>query len=139
MEKVQKILMQLFCASIIVCIVFLILCETDVIPTGILTESKNSEFVLLTVMEILTLGFIPLALRLFKFNRIHNQLVEHKERALLPWGIVRLNLLIIPMILNALFYYLYMNVAFGYLGIILFLCLFFIIPTINRCNSDVEG
>ena len=122
--------MQIFCASIIVCVVFVLLCETDIIPTGILAESKNSEFVILTVMEILTLCFIPLALKLFAFNRIHSQLIERKERALLPWGILRLNLLIIPMLLNALFYYLYLNVAFGYLGIILCLCLFFIEVTL---------
>ena len=138
LEKVQKKLMIAFCASIAVCALLVVLYETDILPIGIYTESKSSEFVWTVIMELLTLCVIPLALKLFKFKQIHTQLIERKAQALLPWGLARLGLLAIPMLLNTLLYYLYMNVAFGYMGIILFLCLFFIIPTMDRCQSDVK-
>lgn len=139
MEKVQKKMMAYFCMSIATVLLLVILFETDIFPTGVFTESKSSEFVFLTMMEIVTLGAIPLALGLFKIKRIHSKLVERKEKALLPWGMLRLYLLAIPMLTNVLLYYFYMNVAFGYLGIMLFLCMFFVIPTMDRCQSDVEG
>ena len=139
MEKVQKQLIVAFCIPIVICALLVFLYETDILPVGTLAESKSSEFVISVIMELLTLLVIPLALKLFKFKRIRNQLTTNKAQALFPWGLVRLLLLAIPMVLNTLLYYLYMNVAFGYMGIILFLCLFFIIPTMDRCKSDVEG
>ena len=131
--------MTAFCASIAICVLLVFLFETDILPIGTLTEAKSSEFVMSVIMELLTLCVIPLALKLFKFKNIHTQLTEGKHLSLLSWGLIRLCLLAVPMILNTVLYYLYMNVAFGYMGIILFLCLFFIIPTMDRCNSDVKG
>lgn len=139
MEKVQKKMMAYFCMSIATVLLLVILFETNIFPTGVFTDSKSSEFVFLTMMEIVTLGAIPLALGLFKIKLIHAKLVERKEKALLLWGMLRLYLLAIPMLTNVLLYYFYMNVAFGYLGIMLFLCMFFVIPTMDRCQSDVEG
>ena len=139
MEKVQKKLIVAFCIPIVICALLVLLYETNILPVGTFAESKSSEFVLSVIMELLTLLVIPLALKLFKFKRIRTQLTTNKAQALLPWGMVRLLLLAIPMILNTILYYLYMNVAFGYLAIILFLCMFFIIPTMDRCKSDVEG
>jgi hypothetical protein len=69
---------------------------------------------------------------------VRKALAEKKADALLSWGVLRLGLLSVPMILNTLFYYLFMNVAFGYMAIILFLCLFFVVPTMDRCQSEVE-
>ena len=139
MKKVQKKLMTLFCASIAISLLLVFLSEINIVPNGTLAESKDSEFVMMTVMEILTLCVIPLSLRLFKFKPIHTKLIEQKEQALLPWGTLRICLLALPMIVNAQLYYQYMNVAFGYLAIILFLCMFFIIPTMDRCKGDIEG
>lgn len=139
MEKVQKKLIAAFCIPIAICAILVFLFETNILPVGTLAESKSSEFVISVIMELLTLLVIPLALKLFRFKNIHTQLTTNKEQALLPWGMVRLLLLAVPMLLNTILYYLYMNVAFGYLGIILFLCMFFIIPTMDRCKGDIEG
>jgi hypothetical protein len=51
----------------------------------------------------------------------------------------RLLMLCVPMVLNTVLYYMFMNVAFGYMGIILFLCLFFIVPTRERCMSEINA
>ena len=50
----------------------------------------------------------------------------------------RLLMLCVPMIVNTVLYYVFMNVAFGYMGIILFLCLFFVMPTMDRCLSEIK-
>ncbi|MBO4314877.1 MAG: hypothetical protein J5867_02780 [Prevotella sp.] len=138
MKKVQKILMFFFCASIVLCLLMVLLFETNVFPTGLWAEKSNMEYMVLGIMELITLASIPLALRLFKFKKIHTKLVNNKEKALHKWGITRMRMLCFPMEINTLLYYLFMHVAFGYLAIILFLCLFFIMPTMDRCLSEVE-
>ena len=48
----------------------------------------------------------------------------------------RMMLLAVPLLLNILFYYLFMKVMFAYLAIILAISLIFIIPTVARCESE---
>lgn len=138
MKKVQKRLMFFFCTSIALCLLMVLLFETNVLPMGPWAEKSNLEYMLLGIMELLTLATIPLALRLFKFKKIHGTLVKDKEKSLHSWGITRITMLCLPMLINTLLYYLFMHVAFGYLAIILFLCLFFIVPTMDRCISETE-
>ena len=138
MEKVRKRLLAEFLVPIIICLVIVVLGEFNVFPTGVLTGNTQVEFVLLAAMEIITICMIPLALRLFRFGKIHSQLVEQRERGLQKWGTIRLEMLTVPMVVNTLLYYLTMNAAFGYLAIILFLCIFFVVPTKERCNAEIE-
>ena len=138
-EKVQKTLRVLFCTSIALCLLMVLLFETNILPTGIWAEKSSWEYMSLGIMELVTLVSIPLALRLFKFKKIHTKLVYEKEEALKTWGMMRMRMLCLPMEVNTLLYYLFMHVAFGYLAIILFLCLFFIVPTKDRCLSEIEG
>lgn len=138
MEKVRKRLLAEFLVPIIICLVIVVLGEFNVFPTGVLTGNTQVEFVLLAAMEIITICMIPLALRLFRFGKIHSQLVEKRERGLQKWGTIRLEMLTVPMVVNTLLYYLTMNAAFGYLAIILFLCMFFVVPTKERCNAEIE-
>ena len=138
MEKVRKRLLAEFLVPIIICLVIVVLGEFNVFPTGVLTGNTQVEFVLLAAMEIITICMIPLALRLFRFGKIHSQLVEQRERGLQKWGTIRLEMLTVPMVVNTLLYYLTMNAAFGYLAIILTLCMFFVVPTKERCNVEIE-
>lgn len=130
--------MTTFCVFLAVSAVLVVLFETEILPTGLLkTEEKSDEFVLLCLMELLTICVIPLALRLFRFRRVAQRLTTPK--ALLHWAGFRLYLLCVPMVVNLLLYYLYFNVAFGYMGIILLLCLFFVVPTRARCESELHA
>ena len=88
-------------------------------------------------MELLTLCIIPVSLRLFKFGAVSRRLVS--AESLLKYGMVRMLMLCLPMLANTLLYYLYMNVAFGYMAIIVFLCLAFVLPTKTRCESEVPA
>lgn len=137
MKRIQKLLMSAVVIAIAVSAVIVLLFETDTLPCGFLkTADASREFVLLTVMELLTLCLIPLALRLMKFGRVAKSLTS--TDALLRWGGLRIAMLCVPMVVNTLLYYMYMNVAFGYMGIILFLCLAFVFPTRARCESEVH-
>ena len=95
----------------------------------------NGEFLAAMVMELLTIAFIPFALKMFKLRYVASRLVS--PEALLRFGLARLALVVVPMLINTLLYYLYLNVAFGYLAIILALCLFFVFPTKDRCEAEM--
>lgn len=137
MKRVQKILMSAVVAAIFVSAIMVVLFETDLLPCGMLKGiDASQEFVLLTVMELLTLCIIPVALRLMKFGIVAKSMTHPK--ALLRWGGLRIAMLCVPMVANTLLYYLYMNVAFGYMGIILLLCLAFVLPTKGRCYAEIN-
>ena len=112
--------------------------EMNWLPVGKWQDNSNLEFIVLTVMELALICLIPLALRLFKFKKIKQQLVENGEPALIKWGLIRLDMLIFPMFLNTLFYYLFGNNSFGVMAVILLLCLFFVYPSKKRCKTEVE-
>ena len=88
-------------------------------------------------MELLTLCVIPIALRMFKLSKIKKRLYEGKEKELRLWGSLRMMMLCIPMIFNSFFYLVLYKASFAYLAIILFICLFFIYPSLARCQAEV--
>ena len=138
MKQTQRLLMILFITSIVLPLAMVVLFETGIIATGIMAGDTQSEFLLTSTMELVTLAFAFLSLRLFKFGRIHADLVNRQEKALLKWGYLRLLLIQAPLVINTLLYYLYMNPSFGYLAIILALCLPFVYPSMDRCMAEVS-
>ena len=125
--------------AVLVAIGAVVLYETGIMESGLFEEHKNSEFILTALMELITLGGVFIALRLFKFQKVHQDLITNKEHALFRWGILRLALLLIPMVANTYFYYMFMNTTFGYMAIIQLLCLPFVFPTMSRCQAEVES
>ena len=71
----------------------------------------NTEFILTTTMELVTLVCAYLGLRLFKKS----------------WKL-RLALIVVPLLVNAILYIIYQTTPFFYLGVILLLCLPFVWP-----------
>ena len=130
--------MILFISSIVLPLAMVVLFETGIIATGIMAGDTQSEFFLMSTMELVTLAFAFLSLRLFKFGYIHADLVSRQEKALLKWGYLRLLLIQAPLVINTLLYYLYMKPTFGYLAIILALCLPFVYPSMDRCLAEVS-
>ena len=136
MEKTQKILMAFFLGLLAAALLMVVLYETDILEAGVLADSKQTEFIATTTMEITTLAGVFLALRLFKFRAIHQNLVSQKAPALLKWGLLRLVLLEGQMLCNTYLYYMYMAPTFGYMAIILLLCLPFVWPSMERCMAE---
>ena len=138
MNRTRKILTSILWATILVVLILAVLFELDILIPGFLSGSPMTEYTCAVVMEILTLVAIPLSLSLFKWKSIALQLRSKKASALLCWGTVRLTLLCLPILLNVLFYYAFLNPAFAYLAIILLLCLFFVYPSQTRCDAETR-
>ena len=136
MKKVSKQLMAFYVAQLALVLLAVVVFELDLLPTGVMAEDKQSDFVLTALMEIVSLGAAFLGLRLFKFKAIHDSLVSLPEKFMWKWGMTRLLILEAPMVVNTLLYYIYMNATYGYLAIILLLCLPFVFPTENRCIAE---
>lgn len=142
MDKTQKILKILMFGSLALSLLIVVLYEFDILAPGAWEQDRSLVFVLTTVMELVTICFIPLSLYMFKIDMVHRSLTSDKEQApskLLLWGAVRMLMLCLPMILNTLFYYLTgLSVSFGYMAIILLLCLLMVYPSRTRCFQETE-
>jgi hypothetical protein len=139
MKNVKNTLTVLLWTVLALALIVVVLFETDVLMFGYYAGSgEQAEFLLTTMMELLTLAVIPLALKLFKFPRVHADLVSRKAEALRKWGLLRLLMLLVPLLVNTLLYYAYANVAFGYMAIILVIVLPFVYPSMERCQSETE-
>ena len=139
MNRISKYLTLIYILLVAVTLVVIVLYETDVLESGIMAEDKQSEFILIFVMELVSLGAAFLGLRLFKIKTVHDDLVTRQEPAMMKWGTIRLLILEVPMLADTLLYYIYMNTTFGYLAIILLLCLPFVFPSLGRCLGEVEN
>lgn len=139
MKETKNQLMGVFVSGTVLPLMIVCIYETEVVVSGLLATDKQSEFLLTFLMELMTLGCAFLALRLFKFEKIHQELISDKAVALRKWGVIRLVLLLFPLWADTLLYYLYMNTTFGYLGIILVLCLPFVYPSESRCEAETEA
>lgn len=139
MKTIQKKLQLIFWIPIVLSAIIIVSGELDIIPNGILANDKQVEFVIMSMMEILTIIAIPIALKLFKFKTIANKLASDTLHHFERWGIVRLCLLNVPMVINLVCYYLFVGAGFGYLAIILFLSLFFVYPSLSRCYNETDG
>lgn len=139
MKETRNILMTLFWTMVGLSLLTVVLFETDVLEAGTAAGGNvNAEFITTVMMELMTIAAIPVALKMFKKKRIHKELVEVKAPALRKWGVLRLTILEVPLLANTLFYYIYMNTTFGYMAIILLICLAFVYPSMNRCLADVS-
>ena len=74
-------------------------------------NSESILFILTTVMELLTLACASLGLRLFKQN----------------WKL-RMAIIVVPLLANAILYAVYQTTPFFYLGVILLICIPFVWP-----------
>ena len=137
MKQVRTKLMVQVVTAIVFSLVVVLLFELNVLQSGMLAGEKTLEFVFVSIMELATLILIPLALYLFRIKRVKSELVEKKEAALGKWGVIRIMMLADTMFVNTFLYYMFMNVAFAYMAIILLLSLAFVFPTKERCEQDV--
>lgn len=139
MKKTKNILMAEFFGFITVVLILVLLFENDILENGNWATEKNAEFLLVSFMELITIATIPITMRLFKFKKISNMLTYDESLApkkMLFWGTFRMACLGLPLIANTILYYLFMNVAFGYMAIILLICMPFIYPSIDRCINE---
>ena len=134
----QRILMTNFLFMVVLALLLVALYESEILEPTDMASDVSLMFVLQIIMELLTIVVIPVALKMFSIKVIRKKLIAGKGNTLLPWGTARINMLCLPMLVNIFLYYQTMSPAFGYMAIILFLCLFFIYPSIGRCTMETE-
>jgi hypothetical protein len=134
----RKTLLLIFCIPLFVSLVVVVLYESDLLLPGQWTGDTTLEYGVSTAMELLAICVIPVALRLFQIKSVRARLTVQPVKGLITWGSLRLCLLTVPMMVNTWLYYMFMNVAFGYMAIILLLSLMFVYPSKVRCEQDVK-
>lgn len=139
MKNVRLTLLLLFYFYFVLGLLLVAAFETSFFEPG-LVENPSDQFMFgfTLFVELLTIAVIPLSLRLFRFQKIDAELQTLHEFALRKWGILRIMLLGNALILNLLAYYILLNTSFGYLAIIVALCLPFIYPSKRRCYAETH-
>ena len=136
MQKTKNILLFTLWGMVFAAAVIIFVYETSLSQPGNLADNKRIEYICAVGMELVALGSIPLALRLFKFKYISSDLTKRREQALLQWGMLRMLMLCVPILSNTLLYYLFLNPTFAYLALIHAICLMFVYPTMDRCVAE---
>lgn len=132
MNKTISLLRTVLIANVGVAVVIAAFYELDILPSGMLAGRPQDEFLSTISMELITIVFIPVALRLFKTKDVEKRLEEGNIKAFRKWGLVRILMITIPLVLNTLLYYSFMNTTFGYMALILLICLPFIYPASRK-------
>lgn len=102
-----------------------------------ISSDGNSEYMALTVMELLTVCLLPLALKITGFKRIKES-ARKSDRTYTAIAAARLAMIGVPIIINIVSYYVFMNVAFAYLAIIGTVCLAFVYPSRGRKEDELN-
>lgn len=139
MKETRRKLTILYATPIAIAVALAVAFETDIAEVGLLQDEGQTEFVVATAMELLTLIAIPMALRLFKCATVAHSLTTEGTAGLSRWGTMRIAMLGVPLVLNTLLYYMYMATPFGYMAIILLISMAFIYPSAGRCKAETEG
>lgn len=138
LKTAQRMLMFNFLFMVGLSLLLVVMYECEVFEPTDLTDDTQLVFVLQISMEFFSIVVIPVALKMFSIRAVHHRLVAGKGPVLLTWGTARLNLLCLPMLIDTFLYYQTMWPGFGYLAIILFLCLFFVYPSMSRCENETS-
>ena len=109
MKRIQKILLLNYLFSLGLALLWVVLNENDVFElVGMLHTDANSDFMLTSVMEIITICSIPIALRLFKFGTIRETVRKDNSQlhsTFLAFSLVRLDMLLVPMLVKWLLFF----------------------------------
>ena len=132
MNKTISLLRTVLIANVGVAVVIAALYELDILPSGMMAGRPQDEFLSTISMELITIVFIPVALRLFKTKDVEKRLEEGNIKAFRKWGLLRILIITVPLVLNTLLYYSFMNTTFGYMALILLICLPFIYPASRK-------
>lgn len=132
MNKTISLLRTVLIANVGVAVVIAALYELDILPSGMFTGRPQDEFLSTISMELITIVFIPVALRLFKTKDVEKRLEEGNIKAFRKWGLLRILMITVPLVLNTLLYYSFMNTTFGYMALIQLICLPFIYPAARK-------
>lgn len=138
MKTVSRILQVIYWCVLLGTGAIVYLYEREMLIPGMLVPTDindNTEFVVAVVLELVTLGTIPLSLYLMKIPYVFDMICV-SNKAYFVWALVRLFMMTIPLVLDTLCYYWFMFSGFGYMAIVMLLAWPFIYPTFLRCEEE---
>jgi hypothetical protein len=136
MKQIQKKLMIIFWAMVLIPLAFAALMDADLIETGLLAGNTDgqTEFVCQMAVVLISLAMIPIALKFFRFKAVALKVREQYLRL----SVCRMLMLEVPLLLNLAGYYLFVNSSFFYLGVIMLVAFVFVYPSMDRCLYETE-
>jgi hypothetical protein len=142
LKRTQTVIAMLIAGNVSSSLLVAIVGETTDLYTGAFATWKSAEFVLQTIAIAITLLNIYMALRMTKFGyvrqRFTNGTNDERLRQLQRFGVIRADLLGIPMVVLTVCYYLFLTPSFGYMAIMLLLAHCFILPTRDKCIAETN-
>lgn len=138
LNKVVRVLRVFFWAPIAISVMFVVLYESNILLPGGLDMADQGQYIMLAIVELITLAVIPLCLYLFRSKGIRRQLSQRPTLSLMRFGILRLIILGAGLVFNTLLYYMSMTPSYGYLAIIIAIAMTFIYPSKKRCEKEIS-
>ncbi len=131
--------MLLFVAILLVAAAIYVGGEFAKVDMCILADaSRQQRFFSSTLMILLTIGLLPLSLRLFRFKAVSADLQRRKAAALACWGTIRLAVLGLLLVLNTFLYFAFgFEVVCGYLAVLVLLCVPLVVPPNERWLGEL--
>ena len=130
-KKINRMLNLLAVIQLATAVIIVILFETGLAPSG----TVGPNYVGQIAVVLTTLLCVPLALKLMAFRRIHQQ-VEGNLPRYYAYGLMRISLLGVPILLGLLVYYISLDASALYCALIAALAFLFIWPTMDRLERE---
>ena len=143
-EQIKRILKLQVVGFILVWalpLIYALLHEMGVMPQGTLADDAQMEYIFQTMGILMTIVFIPFALRIFNLNlvkRIKELPLQQALKSYRIWSDVRLALLFVPAILGVSFYYLTMNTTNLFCACMALIATLFCIPSESRIKNELD-
>ena len=115
--------------------------ESNLLQEGIYAGDKLMEYILYTIGILLSVIFIPLALKLFSVSlnkRLPNLSIDEALKSYKKWSEIRLALLFIPTILNISFYYMTMQTTGLLCASMALVASLFCVPNRNKIVTELD-
>lgn len=143
-ERIKRLLGTLkvcFIALWALPVTLVILYETGIFAEGIYAGDAQAEYIIQSGCILLTIGLIPLSLRLFSLNlvkRIKELPLMQALESYRIWSEIRICLLAVPALISTSFYYLTLNTTGIFCACMALVASLFCVPTYNRLLNELD-
>ena len=132
-----KLRIQYF-ITIVLALVLVVLFEFCGLDKPTVLLEPQTEFWLTTIITLLTIGLVPLSLKLLTFERVKAQL-KADEQSYFRWATIRWALLSLTIVGNVVFYYVFStSTTCGYLALLSAVAYLFLWPSESRMTEECQ-
>ena len=143
-EQIKRILKLQIVGFILVWalpLIYALLHEMGVMTQGTLADDAQMEYIFQTMGILMTIVFIPFALRIFNLNlvkRIKELPLQQALKSYRIWSDVRLALLLVPALINLQFYYLTLDNTGLFCACMALIASLFCVPSESRIKNELD-